>query len=198
MPRRTKNAEVAAQEKFIEDHVAARIRLRRGLLGMSQSDLARSLGITFQQVQKYERGSNRVSVGKLYKLAEVLDVPLTFFFDDLNAGPTGRRPLDSFGFGEDQSPILSRRELDLLRAWKSAKPDVADAVASLLRAMMPSGEDEPDSDSDVTASATPRQVAASSTAPTASAGTRGRRGPGAKKRSNSVWSPNDIKPAKGH
>ncbi|ACI98916.1 helix-turn-helix domain-containing protein [Rhodospirillum centenum] len=137
MPRRTKNAAVAALESVIESHVASRIRLRRGLLGMSQSDLARTLGITFQQVQKYERGSNRVSVGKLYRLAEILDVPLTFFFDGLDLPDLKKPPQTTTGFAEQQSPILSRRELDLLRAWKNSPPEVSDAVASLLRAIAP-------------------------------------------------------------
>ncbi|OYQ33551.1 hypothetical protein CHU95_14290 [Niveispirillum lacus] len=137
MPRRSKNAAVAALETVIENHVAGRIRLRRGLLGMSQSDLAKALGITFQQVQKYERGSNRVSVGKLYRLADILDVPLTFFFDGLDV-PDMRRPPESFAAtAEGSSPILSRRELDLLRAWKSAPDEIADAVGSLLRAISP-------------------------------------------------------------
>ncbi len=110
---------------------------------MSQSDLAKALGITFQQVQKYERGSNRVSVGKLYRLADILDVPLTFFFDGLDV-PDMRRPPESFAAtAEGSSPILSRRELDLLRAWKSAPEEVADAVGSLLRAVSPNaGYDE--------------------------------------------------------
>lgn len=110
---------------------------------MSQSDLAKALGITFQQVQKYERGSNRVSVGKLYRLADILDVPLTFFFDGLDV-PDMRRPPESFAAtAEGSSPILSRRELDLLRAWKSAPDEVADAVGSLLRAVSPNaGYDE--------------------------------------------------------
>lgn len=143
MPRRSKNAAVAALETVIENHVAGRIRLRRGLLGMSQSDLAKALGITFQQVQKYERGSNRVSVGKLYRLADILDVPLTFFFDGLDV-PDMRRPPESFAAtAEGSSPILSRRELDLLRAWKTAPDDIADAVGSLLRAISPNaGYDE--------------------------------------------------------
>lgn len=146
MPRRSKNAAVAALETTIENHVAGRIRLRRGLLGMSQSDLARTLGITFQQVQKYERGSNRVSVGKLYRLAEILDVPLTFFFDGLDAPGVGRPPEATGAEGEHMpSPILSRRELDLLRAWKTAPSEVSDAVSSLLRAVSPNAgyaEDE--------------------------------------------------------
>ncbi|MEA1676261.1 helix-turn-helix transcriptional regulator [Nitrospirillum sp. BR 11163] len=134
MPRRTKNTVVAELEGKIENHVASRIRLRRGLLGMSQSDLARALGITFQQVQKYERGSNRVSVGKLYRLAEILDVPLTFFFDDLDGGADRPAPT-TFSAPDEGSPLLSRRDLDLLRAWRNAPADIADCVAGLLRAV---------------------------------------------------------------
>lgn len=159
MPRRSKNAAVAAMETVIENHVAGRIRLRRGLLGMSQSDLAKALGITFQQVQKYERGSNRVSVGKLYRLADILDVPLTFFFDGLDV-PDMRRPPETFAAtAEGSSPILSRRELDLLRAWKTAPEEIADAVGSLLRAISPNaGYDEE-------AAAASRAAAASQASP---------------------------------
>ncbi|HYE00821.1 MAG TPA: helix-turn-helix transcriptional regulator, partial [Alphaproteobacteria bacterium] len=88
MPRRMSNPEIRAAEDRAEAHVAERVRLRRGLLGMSQSDLARGLGITFQQVQKYEHGSNRISIGRLVRLAEVLDVPISFFFDGI-AGEGG-------------------------------------------------------------------------------------------------------------
>ncbi len=134
MPRRSRNTAANAAEALVETHAAGRIRLRRALLGMSQSDLAKALGITFQQVQKYERGSNRVSVGKLYRLADILDVPMMFFFDGLE--PAGQRPPASQDTPE-QSGILSRRELDLLRAWRGAPPEVADTVSALLRAIEP-------------------------------------------------------------
>lgn len=134
MPRRSRNTAANAAEALVETHAAGRIRLRRALLGMSQSDLAKALGITFQQVQKYERGSNRVSVGKLYRLADILDVPMMFFFDGLEAA--GQRHVASTDTLE-QSGILSRRELDLLRAWRGAPPEVADTVSALLRAIEP-------------------------------------------------------------
>lgn len=134
MPRRSKNDAANAAVALVENHVASRIRLRRALLGMSQSDLAKALGITFQQVQKYERGSNRVSVGKLYRLADILDVPMMFFFDGLDAeGQRAHAGPDT----SDHSGILSRRELDLLRAWRGAPPEVADTVSALLRALEP-------------------------------------------------------------
>ncbi|MGH7120415.1 MAG: helix-turn-helix domain-containing protein, partial [Acetobacteraceae bacterium] len=67
----------------IDAHVGSRIRLRRTLLGLSQERLGDAIGLTFQQVQKYERGINRVGASRLFDLARVLDVPISFFFDDM-------------------------------------------------------------------------------------------------------------------
>src|SRR5258707_1346983 len=67
----------------IDVHVGSRIRRRRTLLGMSQERLGDALGLTFQQVQKYERGMNRVGASRLFALSQVLDVPISFFFDDV-------------------------------------------------------------------------------------------------------------------
>ena len=67
----------------IDLHVGGRVRLRRKLLGISQDQLAMALGITFQQIQKYERGANRVSASKLYEIAKTLQVPVAFFFEGL-------------------------------------------------------------------------------------------------------------------
>src|SRR5690348_7052572 len=67
----------------IDVHVGSRIRLRRTLLGMSQERLAEAIGLTFQQVQKYERGANRVGSSRLFDLARVLDVPVSYFFEDM-------------------------------------------------------------------------------------------------------------------
>ena len=71
----------------VDVHVGGRIRIRRRLIGMSQEALAQALGLTFQQVQKYERGSNRVSASKLYATAKVLEVPVHYFFDGLSDSP---------------------------------------------------------------------------------------------------------------
>ena len=64
-------------------HVGARIRLRRTLMGMSQEKLGDALNITFQQVQKYERGVNRVGASRLFDVSKALDVPISFFYDDM-------------------------------------------------------------------------------------------------------------------
>jgi len=67
----------------VDTHVGSRVRMRRKLLGVSQDQLADSLGLTFQQVQKYERGANRISASKLFRIAEILSVEVSYFFDGL-------------------------------------------------------------------------------------------------------------------
>lgn len=84
----------------VDSHVGSKIRLRRQVLKMSQEKLGESLGVTFQQVQKYERGANRVGASRLYKLSQVLDVPIGFFFE----GIAGADVVDSVAEGE-QPPI---------------------------------------------------------------------------------------------
>ena len=82
---RGKGAGRTAVDVAVDAHVGGRIKLRRSLLGMSQVKLGQAIGLTFQQVQKYERGTNRVGASKLWQLAQVLDVPISFFFDGLGA-----------------------------------------------------------------------------------------------------------------
>src|SRR6202030_3641637 len=94
----------------IDVHVGTRVRLRRTLLGMSQEKLGDSIGLTFQQVQKYERGANRIGASRLLELARILDVPIAFFFDDTD--PV-RAPAMAEGFSEPSgaaSDLLQRPE----------------------------------------------------------------------------------------
>lgn len=85
----------------VDVHVGARVRLRRQIMKMSQERLGDQLGVTFQQVQKYERGSNRVGASRLWRLAQVLDVPISFFFDGLT------EDIEAGEFAEnDQMPIV--------------------------------------------------------------------------------------------
>ena len=74
------------RSNLIDTHVGARVRIRRKFLGWSQSDLADSLGLTFQQVQKYERGTNRISASKLFATAKALKVPVAYFFEGYDDG----------------------------------------------------------------------------------------------------------------
>ncbi len=85
----------------IDIHVGARVRMRRLLLGLSQDKLGDELGVTFQQVQKYERGANRIGASRLFEIARVLNVPVGFFFEGIDAQTRG-------GFTEDdQTPLVN-------------------------------------------------------------------------------------------
>ena len=88
---------------FIDVHVGTRIRMRRQFTGMSQEKLGELLGITFQQVQKYEKGSNRISASRLYLTAKVLGVPVQFFFDDI----PGLENRGGFGEAREEDTVLS-------------------------------------------------------------------------------------------
>lgn len=79
----------------IDVHVGSRVRLRRTMLGMSQDKLGDALGLTFQQVQKYEKGVNRIGASRMFDLSRILNVPIQFFYDDFDA-MTGT----SYGFAE--------------------------------------------------------------------------------------------------
>ena len=131
----------------IDVHVGSRIRLRRTLLGMSQERLGEALGLTFQQVQKYERGVNRVGASRLFDLSRVLDVPISFFFDDMPeslastyGSQVSRR---AAGFAEMQDGFtddaLNRREtLELVRAYyRITDPAVRKRVFDLIKSMGP-------------------------------------------------------------
>lgn len=89
----------------IDVHVGSRVRMRRMLVGLSQEKLGERLGLTFQQVQKYEKGSNRVSASRLYQMAQILGVPVQFFFEDLPEAAKG--PFGSAtGFAESSQETL--------------------------------------------------------------------------------------------
>src|ERR1700759_1086976 len=89
--RSTRGRRPAGKPNPVDVHVGSRVRLRRTLLGMSQEKLGEAIGLTFQQVQKYERGANRIGASRLFDLSRVLDVPVSFFFDDMTNDPAGRQ-----------------------------------------------------------------------------------------------------------
>ena len=104
----------------IDIHVGSRVRLRRTLLGMSQEKLGNAIGLTFQQVQKYERGANRIGASRLFDLSRVLDVPVAFFFDEMSAAGAERHNAPSSGTtaeSNDLDPMAKRETLELVRAY---------------------------------------------------------------------------------
>ena len=108
----------------IDVHVGARIRLRRTLLGMSQQKLGEAIGLTFQQVQKYERGTNRVGSSRMFELARVLDVPVSYFFEEMGSDVAARGRQHAFGIAAEApvtsggaDPMTKRETLELVRAY---------------------------------------------------------------------------------
>ena len=125
----------------IDLHVGARVRMRRKLLGMSQEKLADALGLTFQQVQKYERGANRVSASKLFEIARFLDVAPAYFFDGLaaEAALPGRSP-------QEQSLhqfLMTPEGVELASLLPKLNPKYRRRVLELVRTL---AEDDDDDD----------------------------------------------------
>ena len=101
----------------IDHHVGRRLRRRRRLMGYTQQSLAESVGVRFQQIQKYECGANRISAARLFELAEALNIPVQYFYDGLSE----RDQMDAEGLPEFMAPdIMSKKEtMDLVRAYYS-------------------------------------------------------------------------------
>lgn len=92
----------------VDAHVGRRLRHRRTSLGISQEQLGAALGLTFQQIQKYEKGQNRIGAGRLYRIAGILSVPVQFFFEGLKSGTgTGVLPGDDVPESEIEAFVSS-------------------------------------------------------------------------------------------
>lgn len=118
------------QPHHVDRHVGALIRAKRKAMGISQSELADALGISFQQIQKYERGSNRVSSSKLYEIAQKLNAPLTTFFEGLDGPQTERRPI-----GDMVKFLDERGSHELMAAFNEITPMLRSRLVALARAM---------------------------------------------------------------
>lgn len=119
----------------IDVHVGGRVRLRRMMLGMSQEKLGEQLGITFQQIQKYEKGTNRIGASRLQNIAAVLTVPVGFFFDGA-PGPNDAVAEDSKSGSYVVDFLSSSEGLQLNRAFvRIPDPRVRRRVVDLVRAL---------------------------------------------------------------
>jgi transcriptional regulator with XRE-family HTH domain len=124
----------------VDVHVGSRVRLRRTLLGMSQEKLGSALGLTFQQVQKYERGTNRIGSSRLYQLSRILDVPVSFFFDDMPevAVNRGNAIAESAQSRFDQQDLSKRETLELVRAYyRIMEPNIRKRIFELVKSLGP-------------------------------------------------------------
>jgi transcriptional regulator with XRE-family HTH domain len=121
----TAHRKTKGQADPIDVHVGKQLRVRRSLLGLSQEKLADSIGLTFQQIQKYERGINRISAGRLYKFSKILAVPVEFFYTglDVKLPPTGH------------APELNKDTLEMARYYQAIPKLKRPPVKALLKSM---------------------------------------------------------------
>ena len=128
----------------VDVHVGARLRQRRTLVGMSQEKLGEAVGLTFQQIQKYERGANRIGASRLYQLACVLDVPTDYFFDDMpgevqqTRGDYAASPERTEAISQRlaHDVLASRKTLELARSFHAiTDPKLQDRAFDLIKAL---------------------------------------------------------------
>ena len=127
----------------VDVHVGKRIRLRRTLLGMSQEQLGSALNITFQQVQKYERGANRVSASRLWDISQIIDVPISYFFEDMSDNTVRSSPrkvatgqASTELVDEIKDPMARRETLELVRTYYSIEQvHVRRRIADMVKAI---------------------------------------------------------------
>lgn len=120
----------------VDVHVGSRVKLRRMALGISQDTLGKSMGLTFQQIQKYEKGVNRISASKIYELSKELEVPIDYFFE----GYGGKNAHAEYAEGAGADPFMelirSPEGVQLCRYFASIKdPDVKKRVLDLVRSI---------------------------------------------------------------
>lgn len=139
----------------VDIHVGGRLRQLRALCGLSQEKLGEALGLTFQQVQKYERGQNRIAASRLFDVSRILNVPVAYFFEGYEsqayreAGETeALRFADSevqAAYEPQNSDLMTKKEtLDLVRAYyKIEEPDIRRKVLELVKSMAPQNSEKP-------------------------------------------------------
>ena len=147
-PRRRGRASYRQDLKAIDRAVGGRVRQRRIMMGLSQTALADSVGLTFQQVQKYESGANRISASRLYEFGDVLSVPISYFFDDMEEPEAGSPQGIAIGLAEgadqfNHDPMAKRETLELVRSYyKITDAKVRKRVFELVKALGKSGRDD--------------------------------------------------------
>ena len=120
----------------IDLNVGKRLRMRRTLLGMSQEQVAEALELTFQQLQKYEKGANRVSASRLFELSQILDVPVSYFFEEMPANLNSRDRVTVPMSNKEFDPMTKRETLELVRAYSLIKdPVIRKSILNLNRAI---------------------------------------------------------------
>lgn len=120
----------------VDIHVGKRLRLRRTILGMSQEAIGSVIGVTFQQVQKYERGANRMGASRLYDFAKLLKVPVSYFFEEYDGDTSFGGMAESSAPEFDHERMGSRETMEMMRAYYSIKsPATRKRVFELVKSM---------------------------------------------------------------
>ncbi len=143
MPKGTGLKRGSAAYNPIDVHVGARLRARRTLLGLSQTVLGDAMGITFQQMQKYESGSNRISASRLYDVSKLLDIDIGYFFDEMDRAIESESPARLSQKKskrpprkppKSENPLHKRETLELVRAYYRIKdPGLRGHVRKLIQ-----------------------------------------------------------------
>ena len=121
----------------VDVHVGSRMRLKRTMMGMSQEKLGEKLGVTFQQVQKYEKGTNRISASRLFQLTNILNAPVSFFYDGVHGESKSASGFAEEGSTDFAMDLLNDPEtLQLYRAFSSVKdPKIRRRIVDLVKSI---------------------------------------------------------------
>ncbi len=149
MARTTKKKRLpAGTPNPVDVHVGKRLRLRRTLLGMTQVVLGNKVGLTFQQIQKYERGANRIGASRVYEFSGIMGVPVSFFFEDMPKELKTHKGRLTVGLRNkkagtyDTDPLAHRETLELVRAYyKISDPKVRKHLSEWVKILAKTGGD---------------------------------------------------------
>jgi transcriptional regulator with XRE-family HTH domain len=126
----------------VDVHVGGRLRLRRTMMGLSQKEVAKAIGVTFQQVQKYEKGSNAMNATRLLEFARFMNVPIAYFFDGIEGLSAGLSQEITSGFAESgekfshKGRVSDRESLEMMKAFKRINEQmIRKRLADLVRAV---------------------------------------------------------------
>ncbi|MFW0776529.1 MAG: helix-turn-helix domain-containing protein [Rickettsiales bacterium] len=142
MSKPQKNTNTPSKQD-VDAHTGKRLRLRRTMMGLSQEAVAKAVGITFQQVQKYEKGTNAMNANRLYEFARFMNVPVAYFFEGLESFSSSGAQEYSSGFAEAEAEtfehknrVSDREALEMMKAFKRIKEQVIrKRLSDLVRAV---------------------------------------------------------------
>ena len=122
---------MTVSDRRVDRHVGERLRERRTLLGLTLDDLAAAVGVTYQQLQKYEKGINRISAGRLYAVATRLLVPVGYFFEGIESETQVRSAENPLAAGS----VKNREASEMMRLYSLLKPDIRKSLLSHVKAL---------------------------------------------------------------